>query len=315
LDARYCALSRISFGLIAGSAGVGSGDIPRATARPTQPPQPSLQPGPVVGTSVTSPGSLCGWARCRQRWAGQARPGRSLSSAIGPGPLVRPEPVVPPAPSQYSASVRGRLPTSLLSPLAGVGHCPLAIGHGPSACRGCSSACWIAGPYRHCRRAVGRIRAGTVAGGSPSAPFCRRVRRSGAGPRLCAVRWAVTVVADCQRCAAAPVTGTPGWALPVSWSEQPCGGAFGQRQSVPIGPSAARVKLTARSSWEPRRAAMVLLPQSTGYWPAHSRQVVLQSGARPATAIRPGRHGPGCRATLDSEACTGGPGARSDHGP
>ncbi len=183
---------------------------------------------------------------------------------------------------------------------------------------GCSLACWIAGPYRHCRlhgRAVGRVRAGTVAGGSPSAPFCRRVRRRGAGPRLCAVRWAVTVVADCQRRAAAPVTGTTGWARPASWSEQPCGGAFGQRRSVPIGPSAARVELTARSSWEPRRAVTVLLPQSTGHWPAHSWQVVQQSGERPATTNRPGRRGPGRRAASDSEDGTGGSGARSDHGP
>ncbi len=169
MDARYCALSRVSFGLIAGGAGVGSGDIPRATARATS----TTSPSSVVGTSVTAPGRLCGWARCRPRRAGQARPGRSLSSAIGPGPLVRPEPVAPPAPSQYSASVRGGLPTSLLSPLAGVGHCPLAMAMGRLP--GCWSACWIAGPYRHSSprgRAVGRVRAGTVAVGSPSAPFC-----------------------------------------------------------------------------------------------------------------------------------------------
>jgi hypothetical protein len=50
---------------------------------------------------------------------------------------------------------------------------------------GCSSACWIAGPYRHCRlrgRAVGRARAGTVAGGSPSAPCSSGVYSEGLAP-------------------------------------------------------------------------------------------------------------------------------------
>jgi hypothetical protein len=95
-----------------------------------------------------------------------------------------------------------------LSLLAGVWHCSLATTRLP----GCSSACWIAGPYRHCRlrgRAVGRARAGTVAGGSPSAPYCLRVWHRGAGLCSCADRWAVTVVADRQRRAASPVTGIP----------------------------------------------------------------------------------------------------------
>jgi hypothetical protein len=81
----------------------------------------------VVGTSATAPCRLCGPAH-----AGPVRPSR-VGHAIGPGRLVWPEPVAPLASSQYSASVRGGLPTLLLSPLAGVGHCPLAIGHGLSA--------------------------------------------------------------------------------------------------------------------------------------------------------------------------------------
>ncbi len=72
-----------------------------------------------------------------------------------------------------------------------------------------------------------------VAGGSPSAPYGLRVRRRGAGPCLCAVRWAVTVVADRHRRAAAPVTGTPGRARSASWSEHPCGCAFGQAAVSP----------------------------------------------------------------------------------
>jgi hypothetical protein len=55
-------------------------------------------------------------------------------------------------------SPAARVRDFLLSLLAGVGHCSLAIGLGSSAGLLCSSACRIAGPYRHCRlrgRAVG----------------------------------------------------------------------------------------------------------------------------------------------------------------
>ncbi len=97
----------------------------------------------------------------------------------------------------------------------------------------------------------------------------------------------------------------------------PAGVRLVQRQSVHSGPPAARVKLTARSSRELCRAATVIFSQSTGHLPAHSRQVVPQSDAfkLPATAIRPGRRGPGRRAALDSDAGTGRLGSRSDHGP
>ncbi len=67
----------------------------------------------------------------------------------------------------------------------------LLTSHWPLGCLpGCSSACRVAGPYRHCRlcgRAVGRVRAGTVAGGSPSAPFCLRV------PSPAPWRWSLLV--------------------------------------------------------------------------------------------------------------------------
>jgi hypothetical protein len=120
-----CTILRAVSSVIAGGTGVGSGYIPRAKARATS----SALHSSVVGTSATAPSRLCG----PSPRAGQAQPGRSLPSAIGPGRLVGPEPVAPLASSQYSASVRGGLPTLLLSPLAGIGHCPLAIGHGPSA--------------------------------------------------------------------------------------------------------------------------------------------------------------------------------------
>jgi hypothetical protein len=101
--------------------------------------------------------------------------------------------------------------------LAGVGHCPLANGHVPSA--GPPSVCRIAGPYRNWRpqgRSVGRA--------EPVLPLAdRRQRRSAAGvwrrcaePCLCVVRWSGTVVADRQWHAAATAAGTPGRSQPVS---------------------------------------------------------------------------------------------------
>jgi hypothetical protein len=112
------------------------------------------------------------------------------------------------------ASIFARV--ACLSLLACVGHRSLAIGLiwlwvvCRATRRRAGSPGIIAGPYRHCRlrgRAVGRARAGTVAGGSPSAPYCLRVWRRGAGLRSCAVCWAATAVADRQRRAASPVSG------------------------------------------------------------------------------------------------------------
>ncbi len=48
---------------------------------------------------------------------------------------------------QASAVCGGPTPSTRSLSLAGVGQCPLAIGHGPSA--GLPSACRIAGPYRY----------------------------------------------------------------------------------------------------------------------------------------------------------------------
>jgi hypothetical protein len=183
---------------------------------------------------------------------------------------------------------------------------------------GCSSACWIAGPYRHCRlggRAVGRVRAGTAAGGSPSAPFCRRVRRRCAGPRLYAVRWAVTGVADRQWRAAAPATGTPGRARSVSWSAAALRGCVWSAAVSPY-------RVFGRSGRVDRKVELGAAPGGHGPVTQNqlaigrlTRQVVPQLGAKPATANRPGRRGPGRRAASDSDAGTGGPGAWSDHGP
>ncbi len=68
------------------------------------------------------------------RRAGQVRPGRILPLCFRswPGP-VRLVPVTLHAPSQHSASVRGGPTSSMLPPSVGVGHCPLAVGLGPSA--------------------------------------------------------------------------------------------------------------------------------------------------------------------------------------
>ncbi len=223
---------------------MGSGDILRATARVTS----SNSPSAVDRSSVAAPGRPRGWARCHPRRAGQARPGRILPSAIGPGPCCRCW-WRRPHPASSRLRCAADFPSHCFLPwlASGIAHQPLAMGRLP----GCSSACWIAGPYRHCRlrgRAVGRVRAGTVAGGSPSAPYCLRVRRRGASDWSLLVRCplgrhGVTVVADRQRRAAAPVTETPGRVRLVSWSE---------------------VKLTARSSREPRRAATVMFPGVSG---------------------------------------------------
>jgi hypothetical protein len=83
-------------GLIAGGAGVGSGDIPRVTARAT----PSTSPSPVVGTSVTALGRLCGWARCPRRAGRPGRVGHSpppsalAPRAAGAGGAARTKPVL-----------------------------------------------------------------------------------------------------------------------------------------------------------------------------------------------------------------------------
>ena len=184
---------------------------------------------------------------------------------------------------------------------------------------GCSesSACWIAGPYRHCRlrgRAVGLARAGTVAGGSPLAPYCLRVWRRGAGLCSCAVRWAVTVVADRQRRVASPVTGIPDCARPASWSlaaslrmciwsngSQPESGPLGAGSSWPQGLAGSR-----------DRRPLSCSPNPTGHWPGHSWQVALQSDESPIIAIGTGALGAG--RTWTRMRAPASPGFRSDHG-
>ncbi len=172
MDARYCTLSRVSFGLIAGGAGAGSGEILRA---PSAPGRPGAAGAAGLDTASTA---LCGLA---SRPCGSTL--RSCASTLRPC-------------------------GSPLSDLAGVGQCPLAIGHG---CLVGLLACWIAGPYRHCRlrrRAVGRARAGTVAGGSPTAPCTLRVWCQWCRPLLVRVQPRHRV-ADRQRRAASPVSGIP----------------------------------------------------------------------------------------------------------
>jgi hypothetical protein len=67
-------------------------------------------------------------------------------------------------------------------------------------------------PYRHCRlrrRAVGRARAGTAAGRSPTAPCTLRVWRQRRLPLPVRVQLGRHRVADRQRRAASPVSGIP----------------------------------------------------------------------------------------------------------
>jgi hypothetical protein len=127
---------------------------------------------------------------------------------------------------------------------------------------GCSSACWIACSYRHCRlrwRAVGWARAGTAAGGSVSAVLskglapwrrlllvrCPLGRRGGGSlaargfaglgdTGLSSARQLVSITADAHL---------------VKW------------QSARTGPPEPRVKLVARPSRGSHWAATVLLTQ------------------------------------------------------
>jgi hypothetical protein len=115
---------------------------------------------------------------------------------------------------------------------------------------GCSSACWIAGPYRCCHlrwRAVGRARAGTAAGGSPSAPLCLRVCARAVADRQwrgLAGHGVARLSAACQLVSITVDAHLAKW------------------QSARTGPLGLRVKLVARLSREPRRAATVKLPFS-----------------------------------------------------
>jgi hypothetical protein len=132
------------------------------------------------------------WARetsCGRhpRRAGQARPVGYSPSAIGPGPCgwCRWRRTHQASTRLWCAALLASH-SYLLQSASGIAHQPLALGRLP----GCSSACRIAAPYRHCRPcwcAVGWVRTGTLAGGSPSAPYCLRDRRHGAGPRFSAV--------------------------------------------------------------------------------------------------------------------------------
>ncbi len=98
MDARYCALSRVSFGLNTGGVGAGSGDNLRA------PPAPGLSGAAGLFATISGP---CGSSP------------RPCASTLCPcGSSSRP----------CGSTLRPRGLT--LSHLAGVGQCPLAIGHG-----------------------------------------------------------------------------------------------------------------------------------------------------------------------------------------
>jgi hypothetical protein len=205
-------------------------------------------------------------------------------------------------------SPAARVRDFLLSRLAGVGHCSLAVGLG-------SSAGLLVGvpdrrpvsPLSSPRACSGRVRAGTVAGGSPSAPYCLSVWRRGAGPCSCAVRWAVTVVADRQRRAAAPVTGTPRRARPASWSERHRGCAFVQ---VAVSSNRASGRPGQVGHWaatvsSPIQAATGQLTR--GRWRSSRMRYQLSPPASNAGA-------PGAGRTRTRMLALAGPRSRSDHG-
>ncbi len=200
----------------------------------------------------------------------------------------------------------------MLSPLACVGHCSLAVGHGPSA------GLPVGVPDR-----------------LPVSPLSSPRACSGAGPGWHGCGWIAASAVLSEGLAAGAVALVLAFALsagPSPWWRiasgarlrrsrgyraergQPAGPRITagvhmvKRQPAQTGPPAARVKLATRSSRESRWAATVMLTQSIGHWPAHSRQVAPQSDALPAIAIRPRRRGPGRRADADLDAGTGRPG-------
>jgi len=159
LDARDCALYRVSFGLNAGGAGAGARGNMRAPAL--------LARAGAAGRAAISTDLA-------------SRPcGSSLSLA----------PV-----AQVSRSLLWINPRPCGSTLAGVGQCPTATGHGcPAGLRAGVPDRRSVSPLSSSLGAVGRARAGAAVRRSPSAPFFGGPATVGAGPLMCADGWDVTV--------------------------------------------------------------------------------------------------------------------------
>ncbi len=176
-----------------------------------------------------------------------------------------------------------------LSHLAGVGQCPLAIGHG------CLVGLLVGVPPRV---------------GSPTAPCTLRVWRQWCRSLLVRVQLGRYRVADRQRRAASPVSGIPDRARPDCrpaplWMRSRLNG-----QSVRTGSRGGPAKFNERSSRQPRWACHGRVtnhsasdPLTIGRW--RRRRVRCQLSPKQLGCCRPGR-----RADPDSERRT-----RGDHRP
>jgi hypothetical protein len=234
------------------------------------------------------------------RWSGLVQPGRASST--------RRDTLRRPSPLWLNSLLRRLSPSG--SSLAGVGHCPIAIGHGclvGAVCVGLLAgvldrrpvsplpsppACSGAGSGWHRRM---QIADSTVYLGGPAT--------GGAGPVMCADSWAVTVwrIASAARLRRPRGHRAERGQLVLS-SRHHCGCSLGQAGILPEpGPSRARTcAVTAQPAtgqW-PAHHSSGQWPAhySTGQWPAHHRQA--------APAPVPGRHrlgrrGPRCRAARD----------------
>jgi hypothetical protein len=183
------------------------------------------------------------------------------------------------------------------SSLAGVGHRPLAIGHGclvglragvpdrrPVSPLSSSPACSGAGTGWHCRS---QIADSTVLLGGPAT--------LGAGPLLCADSWAVTLwriasVARLRRSRGHRAER----GQPVLSAQHHCGCSPGQVGVRPV-PGRSRPGRERCPNWSAPRAPVstrsphslasgsTLLATSSGQWPAHLRQTLADSDAGPGS--------------------------------
>ena len=191
------------------------------------------------------------------------------------------------------------------STLAGVGQCPLAIGHGcPAGLRTGVPDRRPVSPLSSSLGAVGRARAGAAGRGSPSAPCLSGARRR-SEPALSCAR-----IAGPSQCGGSPA--------PRGCASLGVAGLSPANQSLI---SMAPLRLLSRPSWRPGRAGLpdararavtelvgtvrvslnpcpphpwasgpTMLATSPGQWPAHLRQILADSDAGPGSRIsRPPR--------------------------
>jgi hypothetical protein len=127
-------------------------------------------------------------------------------------------------------------------------------------------ACWIAGPYRHCRprrRAVGRARAGTAGIRSPTAPCISGARRP-VEPALSCAR-----IAGPSQCGGSPA---PRGCADLGDTEPSAAS-----QSSRLGTTVESVWMLSQPSWRPARAGLI---------GARSSTILARAGSRVcATAV------------------------------